>query len=48
MKKILIAIYSPLALVLIITLLIPAYYELDMFKLYAQGGNPLEPIFLET
>jgi len=38
MKKILIAIYSPLALVLIITLLIPAYYELDMFKLYAQGG----------
>jgi hypothetical protein len=38
-EKMVITIFSPLALVLIITLLIPTYYG---FNVYAQGGNPLE------
>jgi hypothetical protein len=41
-EKMVIAIFSPLALVLIITLMIPTHYGLDLFNVYAQGGNPLE------
>jgi hypothetical protein len=37
-----IAIFSPLTVLLIITLLIPAYLGLDLFNVYAQNGNHLE------
>lgn len=41
-RKMVIAIFSLLAPVLIITLLIPTYHGLDLFNVYAQGGNPFE------
>jgi hypothetical protein len=37
-----IAICSPLAVLLIITILTPTYFGLDLFNVYAQSGNPLE------
>lgn len=37
-----ISIFSLLVPVLIITLLIPTYYGLDLFNLYEQRGNPFE------
>ena len=41
-RKMVIAILRLLAPVLIITLLIPTYYGLDLFNVYAQGDNPFE------